>query len=89
LQTYFITLAFDNKEKADKVFDLLCSTYEGVSNSKKIVTDGDKRIAFFQKNEADGDQIQFVLTKDDLYNERYKIILGQIIDLALEDYYGS
>jgi len=89
--TYYITLSFDNKQKAEKAFKSFCSMYEKVSKSKKNVKKGGKQVAFYKNIETKNwtNQVEFILTQDEFYDNKYKIIFGQIIDLTLEDYYGS
>ncbi len=90
-KTYFITFLFDSKRKAVKSFKTLCSAYDKLSGSKNIKTKAGKKIAFY-KNIDKGNlfqSVEFILTQDDLFDNKYKIIFGQILDLQFEDYYGA
>jgi hypothetical protein len=90
-QTYFMTFFFDSKQNAIKTFKMLCSEYDKLSKSKKITTKTDRQIAIYRNVDDRGlfPSVQFILTKDDLYHNKYKIIFGDILDLNFEYYYGS
>lgn len=90
-QTYFITFLFDNKQKAINSFDAFCKEYDKLSDSKNVTKKADKQIAIFKNTNGESlfERAEFILAQDDLYDNKYKIIFGQILDLQLEDYYGS
>lgn len=67
---------FDNKKDAESAFDKLCHMFEKVSKSKKILNKTDKEIAQYssEKKMTDSNSVEFILTKDELYDGKYKIL---------------
>jgi hypothetical protein len=90
-QTFFITFLFNSKQEAMNSFKIFCNTYDQLSSSKNIKTKADKQIAFYANMDVESlfQRVEFILTQDDLYDNKYKIIFGQILDLQFEDYYKS
>lgn len=90
-QTYFITFLFDSKQKAINSFDTFCKEYDKLSDSKNITKRADKQIAIFKNTNGESlfERVEFILTQDDLYDTKYKIIFGQILDTQFEDYYSG
>mgnify|MGYP003479779869 FL=1 len=90
-KTFYITFSFDDRPKAIKAFKLLCKQYDKVSNTKKLTTKQGKKFAFYQNDNVNKlyTQVEFILTQDDFYSNKYKIIFGQILEIDLVDFYGS
>lgn len=84
-KTYYITFYFDNKQSAVKAFKYLCKEYDKVSITKKLIKRKRKQFAFYKNNSDLFEQAEFILTEDDIFEDRYKIIFGQIIDPYLAD----
>jgi hypothetical protein len=90
-KTFYITFYFDDRQKAINGFKLLSKLYDKVSKTKKLISKNRKKIVFYT-NDIDDilfDKVEFILTQDDLYGHKYKIIFGQIIDIDLADFYSS
>ena len=90
-KTFFITFLFDNKQNAINSFKTLCNEYDKLSSSKNIKTKASRQIAFYKNIDTESlfHSVEFILTQDDLYDNKYKIIFGQVLDWRFEDYYGS
>jgi len=89
--TYFITLVFVTKETALNFFEHLCSTYEPLSFSKTKISLPDRQVAIYKEDNktVSVNQIQLLMTKDDFFDNRYKIVIGTILDPDFDEYYGS
>jgi len=50
-----------------------------------------KKVAIYREDERimNLKQAQIVMTTDDLYDNKYKILFGVILDENFDDYYGS
>lgn len=68
---------FDTKKEATNVFEKLSTMFDTLSSSKKITKIKGKIIAQYsnQPDLEDANGIFFVLTKDELYDEKYKMLV--------------
>jgi hypothetical protein len=86
LDDYQIWFFFNNKQDAENTFDRIYKMFTSVCTTKTIVDKGTKKIATFKNGEDDWQNtVQFVLTKDELYDGGYKIFFRIGIDDALTE----
>lgn len=72
-------------------FKALCSEYDGLSSKKNMEIKTDKKIGTYE-NMVEGSlfkSVEFILTKDDFFDHKYKIVFGEILNFKLEDYYSN
>ena len=90
LGDYRIWFFFNDKQDAENGFDSIYKMFDSVSTTKTIVEKDTKKIATFEYGKGDWENtVQFVLTKDDLYDGGYKIFFRIGIDDALTDDNGA
>lgn len=75
IRGFQLWLLFDSKTAAEKAFKLLSEMFAPLSKSKNIWSAKGRKIAEYCDKEVFNymDAVQFVLTKDELYENRYKI----------------
>ncbi len=88
-KTFYVTFYFDDKQSGVKAFKMLCKQYDRISNVKKLTKRKGKQFASYKNDKEISDQVEFILTEDDFYVHKYKIIFGQILDADLADFYCS
>ena len=90
LRTYYVNFVFNSKQKAEQEFDKICKQYDSVSTSKKIIKKGGKKVAIYEADTGDRwtKQVEFILTQDELFDTKYKIVFGTILDPKLTKHYG-
>ncbi len=90
LYDYRIWFFFKNKQDAENTFDHIYKMFDGVSTTKSIVEKDTKKIASFKTAEdVWPNEVQYVLTKDELYDGGYKIFFRMGIDDALTEDNGA
>ncbi len=89
--TYYVTLSFDSKQNGEQAFDNLCQLFTPISTSKHILTRDTKRVAVFKNSETTRwrDEVQFVLTQDEVFDHKYKIVFGTILHPDFTDHYST
>lgn len=90
LRTYYVTFIFNSKQKAEQEFEKICKQYDSVSTSKKVIEKGGKKVAAYNADSGDKwlKQVEFILTQDELFDDKYKIIFGTILDPMFRRHYG-
>jgi hypothetical protein len=68
---------FDTKKEANNAFKKLSTMFDTLSSNKKVTKIGDKTIAQYsnQADLEDANGIFFILTKDELYENKYKMLV--------------
>ena len=86
-----IWLMFDKIEDANLAFDKLTKLFGSASTTKNIFQGKSKTIASFEDSTSRRfpNSIQFVLTQDELYDNKYKIFFHETIDPMLTENYGT
>jgi hypothetical protein len=76
LNGFLLWFMFDSKKEAEKAFTVLSNMFEPLSKSKKFRSENNRKIAAYsdQKDFDRSGAIEFILTQDELYNGKYKIL---------------
>lgn len=89
LRNYYVTVLFGSKREAEQAFVSICRKYKALNTTKKIVTRSSKKIALFNTKDPRSypDRAGFILTEDDLFENRWKIIIAGVFGESFDEYY--
>ncbi|MFY8129299.1 MAG: hypothetical protein ACOVMM_13025 [Chitinophagaceae bacterium] len=88
-ETFYTVFNYDNLESAQLNFDRLCAMFDKVSTKNKTTERGIlKAISYISEDSLySPNEVQILLTKNEIFDSAYKIYFGQIIHEHFYDFY--